>query len=283
MNRRTFLGALGAAGALGATAGCLGAHPLPPVRGRVVRTSLVGVSDGTEDILLVATPDVVDPGPEMVDARSAAPDDGGSEPWFTAPAPIRDVLLDRFDELHYYVTVEHRNSVGSYDISPGERLRYRTRLGVFRRLIPDDRTLFTIQPVGSRRFQNTNSVFRGGAVVRKRLRVGQAGDLRTVLTVTPEGTTRGGGPDVSLPVPDERLEALRDRFPTVRLAVEVEHALGGRTFARTYRADRGPFNRLVPGERGEFAVETVDSDQPGIVERIATLDPDSPFYDDQPW
>lgn len=301
MNRRTLLGLFAA---LGTTSGCLGSHPLPPVRGRVVRTSVVGVRDGgdVEDVLLVVTPDAVDPGPEMVDARESAAsaggssgggdggdgdegDDGSSAPTFAVPPPVHDALLDRFDEVRYHLTVDHRTPVHVYGVAAGDRLRYRTRAEVFRRLVPADRTLFTVRPVGPPRFQNTNSVVREGAVRRKRLRVGPDGDLRTVLTATPDGTSRGDGPDldVSLPVSEERLERLRDRFPTVRLAVDVEHAVGEEAFVRTYRADRTPFNRLAPGESGQFAVETVDTDAPGVVERISTLDPDSPFYDDRPW
>ena len=288
MNRRTFLGLLAA---LGTTSGCLGTHPLPPVRGRVVRTSVVGLRDGEdgETVLMTATPDEVDLADAMREIQTADGNGGkssggeASAPQFTVPPSVNDALLDRFDEVTYHVTVDHRSRVRVYGVSPGDRLRYQTRLDVFRRLVPADRTLFTVRPVGPPRFQNTNSVVREGTVRRKRLRVGQNGDLRTVLTVTPDGAKQGGGPDVTLPVSEERLESLRDRFPTVRLAVAVEHAVGEETFVRTYRADRAPFNRVTPGKTTQFAVETVGTDDGGPAERIPTLDPDSPFYDAQPW
>ena len=288
MNRRTFLGLFAA---LGTTAGCLGSHPLPPVRGRVVRTSVVGVHDGEANVLLTTTPDEVDLGDAVRGIEPVAEsgessgggDAGASAPRFTVPPAVHDALLDQFDDVTFHVTVEHRCRVRVYGVHPGDRLRYRTRVEVYRRVFSGDRMLFTIRPAGSPHFQNTNSVVREGTVRRKRLLVGPSGDLRTALSVTPDGVSRGEGPDVSLPMADERLEELRDRFPTVRLAVDVEHAVGDRTFARTYTAERRPFNRLEPGADTRFAVETADTDDGGPSERIPTLDPDSPFYDDEPW
>ena len=304
MNRRTFIGSLGAVGALGATAGCLGSHPLrshplPPVRGRVVRTSVVGVRDGdAQDVLLTATPDEVDLAETMraVRAEVAAGNDGTSDsgdsgndsdatPAFAVPPALHAALLDQFDDVQYYLTVDHRSRVRVYGVEPGDRLRYRTRPEVFRRVVPADRALFTIRPVGAPYFQNTNAVLREGTVRRKRLRVGPKGDLRTVLTVTADGVDRGSGDasDVSVPVSQERLELLRDRFEAVRLAVTVEHTLGERTFTRSYYTDRRPFNRLTPGRTTQFAVETVSSDDSEAAGHITTLDPDSPFYDSPPW
>ncbi len=284
MNRRAFLGLLAA---LVPTAGCLGHHPLPPVRGRVVRTSVVGVSDGDENVLLTATPDEIDLADPMREATAEAGSGGSSggddAPRFAVPPAVHDALLDRYEGVRYHLTVEHRCRVRAYGVAPGDRLRYRTRREVFRRLLPGDRTLFTVPPAGPPRFQNTNSVVRGGTVRRKRLRVGPADGLRSILTVTPDGVRRGDGPAVSLPVSEEQVENLRDRFPNVRLAVDVEHSVGDATFVRTYRADRAPFNRLEPGATAEFAVETVNADDGGPVERIPTLDPDSPFYDAGPW
>lgn len=283
MNRRAFLGLFAA---LASAAGCLGSHPLPPVRGRVVRTSVVGVSDGDESVLLTATPDEIDLADAMREAAAAESDggsSGGDAPRFAVPPAVHDALLDRYEDVRYHLTVEHRCRVRTYGVAPGDRLRYRTRRGVFRRLLPGDRTLFTVRPAGPPRFQNTNSVVREGTVRRKRLRVGPADGLRSVLTVTPDGVRRGDGPDVSLPVSEERLEDLRDRFPNVRLDVDVEHSVGDETFVRTYRADRAPFNRLEPGATAGFAVETVNADGGGPVERIPTLDPDSPFYGGGPW
>lgn len=295
MNRRTFIGSLAALGGLGAGSGCLGSHPLrshplPPVRGRVVRTSVVGVRDGdTEDVLLTATPDEVDLADAMRAARAetvgsdAAGGDGGdATPAFAVPPALHTALLDRFDDVRYYLTVDHRSRVRVYGVEPGDRLRYRTRPEVFRRVVPADRVLFTVRPAGSPYFQNTNAILREGTVVRKRVRVGPKDGLRTVLTVTPDGVSREDGPDLSLPVSEERLERLRDRFPAVRLTATVEHALGDGTFTRSYYADRRPFNRLTPGRTTQFAVETTSSDS-SAAGRITTLDPDSPFYADEPW
>ena len=289
MNRRTFIGSLAA---LGTASGCLGSHPLPPVRGRIARISVVAVRDSsTEDVLLTATPDEVDLAEAMRAVRSSEGSGGDgsggassdSTPAFAVPPSLHEALLDRFDDVRYHITVDHRCHIRVYGVEPGDRLRYRTRPEVFRRVAPADHALFTIRPAGSPYFQNTNAVVREGTALRKRVQVGPKDDLRTALTVTPDGVNRGGGPDLSLPMSEERLELLRDRFEAVRLTVTVEHALGNRTFTRSYYADRSPFNRLPLGRSTQFAVETVSSDDSGATGRITTLDPDSPFYDSPPW
>ena len=287
MNRRTFIGSLAGLGVVGSSAGCLGSHPLPPVRGRVVRTSVVGVRDGdAEDVLLTATPDEVDLAETMrrmrAETATAGGDGSDSTPTFAVPPALHTALLDQFDDVRYFLTVDHRCRVWVYGVEPGDRLRYRTRPEVFRRVVPADHALFTIRPAGSPYFQNTNAILREGTVLRKRVRVGPKDDLRTLLTETPDGVRRGDGPDLSLPVSQERLELLRDRFEAVRLVVVVEHTLGDGSFTRSYYADRRPFNRLSPGRTTQFAVETTSSDS-GAAGRITTLNPDSPFYDSPPW
>ena len=298
MNRRTFIGSLAGVGALGAASGCLSqplrSHPLPPARGRVVRTSVTAVRDGDgEDVLLTATPDEVDLAETMRRMRAETAtaggdgsDGGDSTPTFAVPPALHTALLDEFDDVRYYLTVDHRCRIRVYGVEPGDRLRYRTRPEVFRRVVPADHALFTIRPAGSPYFQNTNAVLREGTVLRKRLRVGPKGDPRTVLTVTPDGIDRGDGggdaSDVSLPLSHEQLELLRGRFEAVRLVAVVEHTVGDGSFTRSYYADRQPFNRLTPGRTTQFAVETTSSDS-AAAGRITTLDPDSPFYDDQPW
>ena len=291
MRRRTLLGLVAA---VGSGAGCLTSHPLPPVRGRVVRTSVVGVRDGSETVLLRATPEAVEDAAAMRAARAAAAGSDASAP----PAPLNVTsgvsgeLSRRFDAVRYYLTVDHESRVRLYGVAPGESLRYRARPEVFREVLPGDRVLFAIGPGGSPRFKNATTIFRTGTVTRKRLRVvsetstscggalclGTDTDVRTVFAVTPDGVRRDGGPDVSLPLSEARLTELRDRFDGARLSVAVDHDVGGRTVTRTYRADRAPFNRLPLGDPTAFAVETVEDGS-----RVSALDPDSPFYADQPW
>ena len=289
MKRRTLLGVVAA---VGSTTGCLESHPLPPVRGRVVRTSVAVVRDGTETVLFRATPEGVEDAPALRAARAAAaenetsaasPDSDSASPTLNVSAGVGEALARRFDAVRYYLTVEHESRVHFYDVAPGQRLRYRARPEVFRQVMPGDRVLFAIVPGGSPRFKNAASILREGTVTRKRLRVAtesQGNDVtvRTVFTATPDGVRRDGGPDVSLPLSESRLTTLRDRFDEVRLSMRVDHAVGGGTVTRTYRADRRPFNRLPFDDATSFAVETVEAGA-----RISALDPDSPFYDEEPW